>query len=63
MENTEMLTTRQVAERLGVTGATVRLLAKAGALPCVKVTDRAYRFPASGLADFVAARSTGNVAS
>lgn len=62
MQHTEMLTTSEVAARLGVTSNTVRQLAKSGALPCVRVTAKCYRFPAAGLADFVAARSTGNVA-
>ena len=60
MQEPQMLKTKAVAERLGVSPPTVRALVKAGTLPALRVSTRCYRFDARDVARFVADRRTGD---
>jgi excisionase family DNA binding protein len=55
---TSLLTTREVADRLGLAPATVLRWAQAGKLPAVYLSSRAVRFRAEDLATFLEERAT-----
>jgi len=53
-----LLTTREVAERLGVTTATVLNWTHAGELPGIRLPSGQLRYPADRFEEWLAARAT-----
>ena len=58
-----LLTTREVADRLGLAPETVLRWAKRGKLPAVYLSSRAIRFREKDLADWLEQRTTGGESS
>ena len=56
-----LLTTGEVADRLGVREATIRNWAKRGTLPSVLLGARTLRFDPDAIAAFIEARRNGEV--
>ena len=51
-----LLTTNEVAARLGVHRRMVERLVRSGDLPCVRIAPRSLRFSAADIDAFIAAR-------
>ena len=54
----EYLTIDEVADKLGLSGATVRRMVRNQEIAAIKVGQRQYRIPARGLAEYLAANTT-----
>lgn len=56
MDSTPLLSPLEVADLLGLSAKSVRRLALAGSLPCVRLSERIIRFDLADVEAFIAAR-------